>query len=175
MPRGETRGFRLRLFALVGHHSLPPLLSTDGGRESISDFWVAGDLGRRSAGGHHAIQVPVIVHRVTVPTPHTASSGDSAIGDMLVGAVTKSLQHLPGGDRSDAECTSYISESCRPAGLGVLPRSVSSHRLFAARPSVDLSDGQHSVAVVQLVPLIRVFGAPCLGQVCGELDDKEVI
>jgi hypothetical protein len=27
----------------VGHYSLPPLLSTDCGRESISGFWFAGE------------------------------------------------------------------------------------------------------------------------------------
>src|ERR1017187_3690627 len=94
-------GLRLLLLTLPGRHTLPLLLSSDCCRESLSDCRFAGDLGCRSDGGHHAIQVPVIVHGVTVPPADTASSRDSAIGDTLVEAVSKSLQNLPGSDRRD--------------------------------------------------------------------------
>jgi hypothetical protein len=66
------------------------------------------------------------------------SRRDRAIGDVFFGSESKLLQDPPDSDRRDVECLSYIAESCRPpGGAGVSPRSVSSHRLLAARPSVD--------------------------------------
>jgi hypothetical protein len=51
--------------------------------------------------------------------------------------VTEVPRKVPDIDCCDAQCLSYIAGRVVHLGLGMSPRSVSSHRVSAARPSVD--------------------------------------
>jgi hypothetical protein len=125
------------------------MLFCDCRRERTSDCGVAGDFGRRSDGGHRTFQVPIIVHRETIPPVHTASDRNSAIGDMLGDAVSKQLQHFSDSDRCDPECPFYITKATRPAWIG----AVTTERLipspFGGPARSRLSDGQHACSLVK--------------------------
>jgi hypothetical protein len=75
--------------------------------------------------------------------------GDSAVGHMPFGALSKSLQDLPSSDRGYAQYPSYIAEPRRPPVVGSVATQCLIPPPFGSPALLRLSDAQHSISVIQ--------------------------